>query len=118
MDPAKQRAAWELIKFLTSEQAYVTIASKVGYLPLRTGLLTDPNGLQPWAQQNPLIKPNVDQLASMEPALPFPGSGYQQIRDGMMTAVENAVYQGADPKATLATAQDQASRLLPAKGGK
>jgi multiple sugar transport system substrate-binding protein len=29
-DPAKQRAAWELVKFLTSDDAYVKISSGIG----------------------------------------------------------------------------------------
>ncbi|MGY2060488.1 ABC transporter substrate-binding protein, partial [Nocardia gipuzkoensis] len=47
-DPAKQRAAWELIEFLTSEVAYTRIAEGIGYLPLRTRLLDDPDGLRDW----------------------------------------------------------------------
>ncbi|HVV12554.1 ABC transporter substrate-binding protein [Amycolatopsis sp.] len=115
-DPAKQRAGWELIKFLTSEDAYTTIASKIGYLPLRTGLLGDPAGLQAWAAKNPMIKPNVDQLARMEPWTSFPGTSYLQIRDGMMDAVEKSVYQGADPQATLTAAKNQANPLMPGGG--
>lgn len=112
-DPAKQRAGWELIKFLTSEQAYTTISSKIGYLPLRTGLLNDPAGLQAWAAKNPLIQPNVAQLDRMEPWVSFPGNSYLQIRDGMMAAVEKSVYQGADPQATLSAAQKEATALMP-----
>lgn len=115
-DPAKQRAGWELIKFLTSEDAYTTISSKIGYLPLRTGLLEDPAGLKNWAEKNPMIRPNVDQLARMEPWVSFPGNSYLQIRDGMMKAVEEAVYQGADPAAALATAQKEAMTLMPGGG--
>lgn len=112
-DPAKQRASWELIKFLTSAEAYEMISSKIGYLPLRTGLLNDPEGLKTWAEQNPLMQPNVEQLARLEPWVSMPGVNYQQIRDGMMAAVEKSVYQGADPQATLRAAQGQASNLLP-----
>ena len=112
-DPAKQRAGWELIKFLTSDKAYVTISSKIGYLPLRTGLVDDPAALKPWADQNPLIRPNLEQLARMEPWVSMPGTDYLQIRDGMMSAVEKAVYQGADPAATLRAAQSQAAELVP-----
>jgi multiple sugar transport system substrate-binding protein len=115
-DPAKQRAGWELIKFLTSEQAYVTISSKIGYLPLRTSLVNDPNGLQSWAAKNPLVKPNLDQLAHMEPWISFPGTNYLQIRDGMMDAVENSVYQGADPQTALTAAKDRAAPLVPGGG--
>ncbi|TNC24156.1 ABC transporter substrate-binding protein [Amycolatopsis alkalitolerans] len=114
-DPAKQRAAWDLIKFLTSPQAYDTITSKIGYLPLRLGLLNDPAHLQPWAAKNPLIKPNVDQLSRVEPWVAFPGTNFQQIRDAMMDAVEKSVYQGADPQASLTAAKQQVASLVPAK---
>ena len=111
--PAKQRAAWDLIKFLTSPQAYTLISSKIGYLPLRTGLVNDPNGLQQWAQQQPLLKANLDQLARLRPWVSFPGDNYVQIRNDMMQAVEQVVYHDANPTSTLSAAQSQASQYLP-----
>ncbi|MFI1914007.1 ABC transporter substrate-binding protein [Nocardia sp. NPDC020380] len=113
-DPAKQRASWELIKFLTSEDSYTKIAQNIGYLPLRTGLLTAPTALAGWAAQNPLLTPNVAQLATMEPWVSMPGNNYLQIRDNMMDAVESIVFQGKDPQSTLTAARDQGARLLPA----
>ncbi|HVV08946.1 ABC transporter substrate-binding protein [Amycolatopsis sp.] len=112
-DPAKQRAAWELIKFMTSDEAYTAISSKIGYLPLRTGLVDDPNGLKDWAARNPLLKPNLDQLNRLEPWTSFPGDNYVQIRDLMMQAVENVVYRGADARTTLTEAQTRAQELMP-----
>ncbi|MEU8782772.1 ABC transporter substrate-binding protein [Streptomyces sp. NPDC048637] len=112
-DPAKQRAAWDLITFLTSDEAYTMISSKIGYLPLRTGLVDDPKGLQTWARQNPLIRPNLDQLARLEPWQSFPGKNYIQARNEMLDAVEKIVYQGADAQSTLTGARKQASKLLP-----
>lgn len=111
-DPAKQRAAWDLIKFLTSPQAYDMITSKIGYLPLRLGLLDDPAHLKQWAAQNPMIKPNVDQLAHVEPWVAFPGNNFEQIRDTMMDAVEKSVFQNADPQVALPAAQQQMTPLL------
>ena len=112
-DPAKQRAGWDLITFLTSEDAYTEIASKIGYLPLRTGLVDDPAGLRDWAARNPLIRPNLDQLAHVEPWVSMPGNNYLQVRDGMMDAVERVVYQGADPQQTLRAARDELIKLVP-----
>jgi multiple sugar transport system substrate-binding protein len=60
-----------------------------------------------------MLKPNLAQLDRMEPWVSLPGRNYLQIRDGMMDAVENVVYQGADPQATLRGAQDQLAKLLP-----
>ncbi|UXN72328.1 extracellular solute-binding protein [Devosia sp. A8/3-2] len=41
-DPLKQRAARELMKFLTSEHGYTVITSEIGYLPLRPAIVNDP----------------------------------------------------------------------------
>ncbi|MFI0424145.1 ABC transporter substrate-binding protein [Spongiactinospora sp. 9N601] len=112
-DPAKQRAAWELMKFLTSDRAYTLISSRIGYLPLRTGLIDDPKGLKSWAEKNPLFAPNLAQLDRLEPWVSFPGPSYLQIRDLMDKAAQEVVYRGKDPKATMAQAQDRASALLP-----
>ncbi|WP_424809517.1 ABC transporter substrate-binding protein [Rhodococcus sp. 27YEA15] len=114
-DAAKQRASWELVKFLTSERAYTEISQGIGYLPLRTGLVDDPAGLKDWAAKSPLLAPNLQQLATMEPWISMPGNSYLQIRDSMMDAVEAIVYQGADPRSTLEAAQKQATALLPVR---
>lgn len=112
-DPAKQRAAWELTKFLTSDRAYTTISSKIGYLPLRTSLVDDPRYLQPWAAKNPLLAPNLAQLSRLARWQSFPGNDYIRIQDTMMQGVETAVYQGADPQATMTAAQSAAAALMP-----
>ena len=109
-DPAKQRAAWELITFLTSDEAFTQIAKNIGYLPLRTGLMD--SSLKDWAAANPTTAINVDQLNRMEPWVSFPGTSYLQVRDGMMDAVERVVLQGADPQTTLTEAQQRGQSLL------
>ncbi|MGW4125386.1 ABC transporter substrate-binding protein [Nocardia sp. NPDC004711] len=113
-DPAKQRAGWELIKFLTSEQSYTKIAQNIGYLPLRSEMVTDPAVLGSWAIQNPLLAPNIAQLATMEPWVSMPGNDYLQIRDGMMDAVESIVFQGKDAQSTLTAARTEGAKLMPA----
>lgn len=112
-DPVKQRAAWELAKFLTSERGYTIITSKIGYLPLRPAITTDAAYLKEWADTHPLIQANLKQLDSLEPWVAFPGPNYVQMRDIMMKAVENVVYNGADPQKTLAEARVRAADLLP-----
>ncbi|MGV9839571.1 ABC transporter substrate-binding protein [Nocardia niigatensis] len=113
-DPVKQRAGWELIKFLTSEQSYMKIAQNIGYLPLRSEMVTDPAVLGSWATQNPLLAPNIAQLATMEPWVSMPGNDYLQIRDGMMDAVESIVFQGKDAQSTLTAARIEGAKLMPA----
>lgn len=111
-DPAKQRAGWELIKFLTSDRAYELISSQIGYLPLRTGLVEEGGALHDWAQQNPLIEPNLAQLDRMQPWVSYPGNSYVQVDDLLATAIEEVVYFGKPAEATMTDAADRAQALI------
>ncbi|MGV8855651.1 MAG: ABC transporter substrate-binding protein [Devosia sp.] len=112
-DPLKQRAAWELMKFLTSKRGYTIITSEIGYLPLRTDIVEDPAYLKDWVEEHPLVKPNLAQLDRLQPWTPFPGPNYRQILKTMMDGMEQAVFGGGDVAQTLATAQDDAQSLMP-----
>lgn len=111
-DPAKQRAGWELIKFLTSDRAYELISSRIGYLPLRTGLVEEGGALYEWAQANPLIEPNLEQLDRLQPWVSYPGNSYVQVDDLLATAIEDVVYYGRPADETMTEAADRAQGLL------
>lgn len=112
-DPARRRAAWELMKFMTSKEAYTIITSQIGYLPLRTDIVDDPRYLGDWVKKHPLIRPNLEQLAMLERWETFPGPNYRQIQKIMMEGAEQAVFGGADPAAAMKEAQDSAQALMP-----
>lgn len=112
-DPLKQRAAWELMKFLTSKRGYTIITSEIGYLPLRTDIVNDPQYLGEWVKKHPLVQPNLDQLARLQPWVPYPGPNYRQINKTMLDAMELAVFGEADVASTLQAAQVQAQALMP-----
>jgi multiple sugar transport system substrate-binding protein len=111
-DPVKQRAAWELMKHLTSEQAFTIITTKIGYLPLRTGITEDDRYLKSWPNL-PLIKSNLEQMERLEPSYSYPGQNALQIRKLFLTAVQEILLQNKDPKATLGEAQTRAQDLMP-----
>ncbi len=111
-DPAKQRAAWEFIKFMTSDHAYTQISSKIGYLPLRPSLTQDPAALKSWADGNPLLAPNLSQLDRLEPWKSYPGNSYVQADDILGQAIEDSVFYGKDPAPTMAAAQQRVQELI------
>lgn len=111
-DPAKQRAGWELIKFLTSDRAYELITSQIGYLPLRTGLVEQGGALEEWVAANPLAKPNLEQLDRMQPWVSYPGNSYVQVDDLLATAIEEVVYYGKPAQATMTEAAERAQALI------
>lgn len=113
-EPEKQRAAWELMKFLTSEYAYNEITTKIGYLPLRPGMVEDPKWLKDWVEANPMIKPNLSQLERLTPNIAFPGPNYRQVENMMKEAMTEAVFGSGDPVETLKAAQERGQPLMPA----
>ncbi|MBL8835495.1 MAG: ABC transporter substrate-binding protein [Alphaproteobacteria bacterium] len=112
-DPAKQRAAWELMKFATSRRGYTIITSKIGYLPLRLDIVDDPRYLGDWTRQNPLIRPNLAQLERLEPWQSLPGPNYRQIGRIETGALNEAVFGEGDPARVLREAQQRAQALMP-----
>ncbi len=112
-DPAKQRAAYELLKFLTSKHAYTIITSKIGYLPLRLDIVDDPQYLGDWVKANPMIRPNLEQLSRLTANVAFPGPNYRQVEKIMMDGVREAIFGEADAEAVLKQAQADAQSLMP-----
>jgi multiple sugar transport system substrate-binding protein len=112
-DPIRQRAAWELMKFLTSKRGYTVITSEIGYLPLRTDIVNDPAYLGEWVKTHPLVQPNLEQLKLLEPWEAMPGANYRQIVKTMMDAVELSITGKVDVASTLKAAQDTTTAMLP-----
>ncbi len=112
-DPQKQRAAWELMKHLTNERAYTIITEKIGYLPLRLNIVDDPQYLGPFVKETPLIRPNLEQLASLKPWESMPGPNYKQIQRIEQAAVEQAVFGTGDVATIMMDAQKRAQALMP-----
>lgn len=112
-DPVKQRAAWELMKHLTSDYGYTVITSKIGYLPLRPNAIESEAYLAPWIRQNPVVKPNLAQLRDLAPWVPHAGPNYRQILATMMNAAEQATFGEGDVAETMVAAQRRAQALMP-----
>lgn len=112
-DPAKQRAAWELVKYMTSRRGYTVITSKIGYLPLRLDIVDDPQHLGSWVKENPLVRPNLEQLTQLNQWVAFPGANYRQISRIQVAAVNEAVFGDGDVGRVMREAQERAQALMP-----
>lgn len=77
-DPARARAAWQLVQFLTGERAATTLTTKLGYLPLRPDAVTDPKYLRKYFSTNPLLLPALHQLDSVTEYTVFHGPNAAQ----------------------------------------
>jgi multiple sugar transport system substrate-binding protein len=112
-DPLKQRAAWEFMKFVTSQEGYTIITRDIGYLPLRPEIVEMEEYLAPWVEENPLVLPNLEQLERLQPWVAFPGPNYRQIIQIMQDAVEASVFGDVDVAETMQAAEERATELMP-----
>ena len=112
-DPAKQRAAWELMKFMTSRRGYTVITSKIGYLPLRLDIVDDPAYLGEWTKANPMVRPNLAQLERLNQWVAYPGANYKQISRILVSAANEAVFGEGDIGKVMREAQERAQALMP-----
>lgn len=111
-DQAHRQAAWQFIKFLTSAPGFTIITSKIGYLPLRPGLISDPRYLQAYYRKDPRIGPALKQLGSVTPYTFFAGNrAAQAVATLQDDAVEPIVMHRADPGRTLAAVTRQITAL-------
>ncbi|MET7334986.1 ABC transporter substrate-binding protein [Nonomuraea sp. NPDC005650] len=102
-DAAHRQAAWEFIRFLSSEEGYTIITSKIGYLPLRESIVDDDRYLGPYFAKNQLLKPSLAKLGTVAPYTSFAGKRANEAVVMLQDqAVEPIVFRGADPATTLA----------------
>jgi multiple sugar transport system substrate-binding protein len=112
-DKDKQEAAFELMQWLTSPSSETSITTNVGYPPLRPSIATMSQYLKSYATTNQFLAPNLAQLTKITPWLAYPGPNYNSIATQLANAASSIVFQGADAASTLASAQKQATTLLP-----
>lgn len=109
----KTAAVWEFVKFVTGDRGYTIITSQVGYLPLRTALADDPNGLKDFVDQNPLYRINLDQLTRIQPVAIWPGDNATEMAKAFTDAIVKSVMSDDDVKSTLTAAQNEINGMMP-----
>ncbi len=112
-DPEEQAAAWEFVRFLTSDEAFTILATTIGYLPLRPAAVDDPDQLGSYLEENPALLPAIAQLDELEPYQDMPGPDGARARELLQDeAVAPIMLDGADPTATLSAVADRVDELL------
>lgn len=112
-DEEKAKAAWEFIQFVTSEEGYTIITSKMGYLPLRPAIIDDEKYLKSWAEEHPFVRTNLEQLERLHKWVGFPGLNSGQIATTLNQAVTECIFSDKDVEAVMKQAQSEAQDLLP-----
>jgi multiple sugar transport system substrate-binding protein len=94
-DPAKQKAAWEFIKFVTGPEAQKIVVETTGYLP--TNLRTPgPEFAGPFYEANPNFRTVTRQAERSAPGQGYPGGNSVRIWRTQREII-NAVMRGTTP---------------------
>lgn len=113
-DAARERASWELVKFLATKQSQVTWHTSTGYFPISKAALDDPADQQ-WVAQKPQFATAIKQLQAtkLTPATQGCSVGEMpDVRKDVENALQAAVLQGTDATQALTTAQDTAGKQI------
>jgi len=112
-DPAKQKAAWEYIKFATGPLGATTMVKATGYFPANLIPANDPGMLKPFYEQNPNYLTAVKQLPVLTAWYAFPGENGLKITDVVKDRLQTVVSKAVQPEAALMEMSKAVQALLP-----
>ncbi len=113
-DLARERATWELVKFLASKPTQVNWHTSTGYFPISKGALDDPAD-QAWVKQKPQFSTAIKQLRKTKLTYATQGCSVGEmpdLRKDVENALQAAVLQGQDAKQALANAEATAAKQI------
>ena len=113
-DQVKERAAWELVKFLASKDSQVTWHTSTGYFPISKGALDDPKDKQ-WVTEKPQFATAIKQLQGTK--LDFATQGCSvgempSVRKEVENGLQAAMLQGKDVNSALTAAEAAANKKV------
>ncbi|NDF65909.1 MAG: ABC transporter substrate-binding protein [Betaproteobacteria bacterium] len=99
-DPAKQKAAWEFIKFVTSPEAQKVVVEMTGYLPTNQ-LALGTEYLGPFYDKNPNFRTATTQIDKSLPWGGYPGGQSVRIWRAQRDVVASVMRGDKTPEAAL-----------------
>lgn len=112
-DPAKQRAAWEYLKFASGPFGSTVMVKATGYMPPNTNAAADPKYLKSFYDENPNHRPAVEQLPLITDWFAYPGENGLKITDVIRNHLETVVSGQGEPDAVLEKMVAEVQGLLP-----
>ncbi|HIU64146.1 MAG TPA: ABC transporter substrate-binding protein [Candidatus Avacidaminococcus intestinavium] len=111
-DDAKQKAAWEFIKFIESPGALAKWSTGTGYLPPRKDVEQDPNGFKKMIEENKNIQAALSTMPYLVQWASFPGANGLQAEQ-LLIDVRDVILSGKQTAAdALKETEDKINKLL------
>lgn len=113
-DPARQAAAWELAKFLTSPHAQAVWSAETGFIPVRTSSLEEQELIDAW-EETPQMRVAYEQAAAGDVTDASAGAVIGEYRDLRVTMEQtiSAMFRGElTPEEAVARAAEQINESI------
>lgn len=110
-DEAKQKAAWEFVKFVTSPKAQEIVVKMSGYLPTNVAA-TGPDYLAPFYEANPNFRTVADQMNRSKPWPIYPGGNTVKIWRVQRDIITGVMRGDMTPEDGLAKIIEQTQALM------
>jgi multiple sugar transport system substrate-binding protein len=111
-DEAAQRAAWEFVKFVNTPESLTLYTEDAGYPPAMTALIDDSAYLAPYYEANPLVRPELAQLADAVPWTSWPGDSGLEIVGALVDMRERILLGSQAVPAAVAETAEQVNALI------
>ena len=112
-DAARQRAAWDYVKFATGPAGATMMVKATGYFPANALPAKDPALLGDFYKQNPNHQTAIGQLPMLTAWYAFPGAHGLKITDVIKDHLQTVVAQTAPPEGALRAMAADVKALLP-----
>jgi multiple sugar transport system substrate-binding protein len=112
-DPAKQKAAWEFMKFAAGPQGATIIVKSTGYVPATDLPAKDPAMLGDFYKASPNHRVALELLPYVSAWYAFPGENGVKITDVIKDHLQTVVAKSAKPDDVLKRMASDTAALLP-----
>jgi multiple sugar transport system substrate-binding protein len=116
-DPARQKAAWEFVKFACGPEGATMMVKHTGYMPATSIPAAREDMLAPFYRENPNNLTAIRQQPVMTGWYAFPGQNALKITDVIYDHLQSVVAKRAEPDAALAAMGRDVQALLPRRRG-
>jgi multiple sugar transport system substrate-binding protein len=116
-DQAKQRAAWQFIKYCCGPIGGTEMVRATGYVPASTVPATREDMLAGFYRENPNHMVAIRQLNVLTGWYAFPGQNALRITDTINDHLQTVVNKSREPEAVLTSMAQAVQGLLPRRAG-
>ncbi|MCS6853995.1 MAG: ABC transporter substrate-binding protein [Elioraea sp.] len=110
-DPARARAAWEYVKFITGPLAQKIVVEMTGYLPVNLKA-SGPEFLGPWYEQNPNARTPILQIERAGPWGAYPGGNTVRIWRAQRDIITAVMRGEVSPEEGLRRIVEQTNAMM------